>query len=169
MKHIVKSLSLVIITTISSFLIILIGKLVLIIFLLIIWIIIIYHSFIINVILIKEYEENHILNYIFLFSLLATLIGSIFVDLNRNYNEKELFKIASKIEDYYADDNREYNDGEIKKILYGHNKFNPYDINVENDSYTISVHLRFAGGIYRMIYNSRNKIIYNEYYENVLF
>jgi hypothetical protein len=144
-----------------SFISILMGYLALAV-LFILWIVCIIFS-IISIIFSIKNNKNHILNYVFLFSLLASLIGSTFVNIKINYHEKNLLEIAYKIENYYTNTNKTYNYGEIYKILDGNKKLSFYDIDVEDSFYTINISLSFAGGLRSMMYDSRDKNINKAY------
>jgi hypothetical protein len=156
-RSIAKSLFLIIPISILSFFSILLGALAVI---YCIWIFCILFS-IVSIIMSIINNKNHILNYILLISILVALIGGIFVKINTSFNEKELLKVAHKIEDYYANTDKKYNDIEINILLNGNKKYDLYNIQVEDDSFMVSVHLRFAGGLLLLTYNSADGEIYS--------
>jgi hypothetical protein len=157
-NHVVISLILLTIISILSFFLFLTGRDVALFILCCIWIIGLIFSLVAIVLFIKS-RKNYILNYIFLLSWFAVLIGDFYADTKIDYNRKELLNIAYVIDNYYADTDKKYNYDEIMTLLARYKKINSYEITVSDDDYEIFIQTPLAGETYGMTYFSNDKYI----------
>jgi hypothetical protein len=162
-NHLVISLILLIFITILSFFLLLMGFDVTQFILVCIWIIGIIFSLVAVILFIKK-RKNYILNYIFLLSWFATLIGDFYVDIKIDYNRKELIYVAHLIDSHYVNTDKKYNYDEIIRVLgiYKkgiYKKINSYKISVRDDDYEIYIRTPLTGETYGLMYESSIKKI----------
>ena len=152
----IMSIIAIIVTIFLSFIITLTGNMTIYALIFNIWVI----SFIILLItsILSFAKKNvYVLNYIFIFSVLAVFAGIKYLEINVNFFKKQLLNVAKNIEYLYENSDKIYNADELNHLLNEYNNINV--INVSNDYFIISSRTNNTGGIHWMVYDSRDKDI----------